>query len=73
MNWHELRKAVTDGSEMEYLFQDDLWVPAIIKSFQDGSIGSPRATLQLLQHPRNHSGLVPLSENDLANRLRLKG
>ena len=74
MDLNQLRKAISDSAELEYLFESDQWLPAVVSLFQDSNVPSQRTiTLQLLRHPRSHSGVIPLNENDLKYRLRLKG
>ena len=73
MDQEQLAKVFTEGTELEYLFDDDQWVPAIIKHYQASSSHSPNITIQLLRYPRSHSGIIHLNANDVKHRLRLKG
>ena len=73
MDQEQLAKAVTEGTELEYLFDNDQWLPAMVASYQASSFHSPNITIQLLQHPRSHSGIIRLNVNDVEHRLRLKG
>jgi hypothetical protein len=73
MDQDQLAKAATEGTELEYLFDNDQWLPAIVSHYQIGSSHSPHITIQLLQHPRNHSGTIHLNANDIEHRLRSKG
>ena len=53
MDQDQLAKAATEGTELEYLFDNDQWLPALVSHYQIGSSHSPHITIQLLQHPRN--------------------
>ena len=57
MDLNQLRKAISDGAEFEYLFDidKDQWVPATVL-LHDRYPGTPDITIGLLSHPRNHSG-----------------
>ena len=70
---NQLRKAFTERTELEYLFDNNQWLPAAIKLFQERSSHSPTIILQLLQYPREHSGTILLTNYDLEHRLRIKG
>jgi hypothetical protein len=72
MDQDQLPKAMIERTELEYLFDDNQWLPAIISRYQLGSYHEPYVTIQLLQHPREHSGVIHPSANDIKTRLRLK-
>jgi hypothetical protein len=72
MDQDQLPKAMIERTELEYLFDDNQWLPAIISRYQPGSSHEPYVTIQLLQHPREHSGALHPSTDDIKNRLRLK-
>ena len=74
MDQEQLRKAFSDDAELEYLFDDDQWLPAIISRLGDGnSPHSPNITITLLRYPSGHSGVIHPNANDMKHRLRLKG
>ena len=70
---NQLAKAISEGTELEYLFDNDQWLPAIVAYYQARSSRSPRVTITLLRHPRGHSGIIHLNANDMEHRLRVKG
>lgn len=72
MDLDQVRRAVVEGTEIEYLFEGNQWLPAAIARFQEGSHHSPYVTIQLLRHPANHSGVISLDEEDIQHRLRIK-
>jgi hypothetical protein len=69
----QLPKVFIEGTELEYLFDDDQWLPATIALNQVGSSHSPNITIQLLRYPLGHSGIIYPDANDVKHRLRLKG
>ncbi len=73
MNQEQLRKAISEGSDLEYLFDNDQWLPASITQFVDSSSHRPYVTISLLTHPPEHPGIIHPSSNDIEHRLRLKG
>lgn len=73
MDQDQVRKAFTEDTKLEYLFDDNQWVPATISHYQDGSSHSLNVTIRLLRYPREHPGIIHLSADDIQNRLRLKG
>ena len=73
MDQEQLAKAITEGTELEYLFDDDQWLPAIISRYhQVSSSHSPNIAIELLRYPRGHSGIIHPNANDVKHRLRLK-
>lgn len=73
MNLDQLRKAYTEGRELEYLFDDDQWVPATLVYSPAINADSPTVAFRLLRCPVGHSGFVDLDADDIQHRLRLKG
>lgn len=71
MNMDQVRKVAIERTEIEYLFENNQWLPAII-SLQVGSNHAPYITVHLLKYPANHSGVVSLDEEDIQYRLRIK-
>jgi hypothetical protein len=71
MDHIELRQAFSEGSELEYLF-DNQWLPAIITLLQDVSSHTPNITIKLLRQPPGQSGIIHPNANDIKYRLRLK-
>ena len=72
MDQDQLAKAMVERTELEYLFDDNQWLPAAISHYNPGSSHTPNVTIQLLRHPREHSGIIHPSANDIKTRLRLK-
>lgn len=73
MNQEQLRKAASDGAEIEYLFDNGRWLPAMIAQLLDSSAHAPFVTISLLSHPLDHPGIIHPTANDVEHRLRLKG
>lgn len=73
MNQDELAKAITQSAELEYLFDNDEWLPASFKMYLTNNFGSSTTVIQLLHHPRSHSGVIHLNADDSKDRLRVKG
>jgi hypothetical protein len=69
----QLAKAFTERTELEYLFDDDQWLPAAIVRLQDSSSHPLHITIRLLRKPHGHSGIIHPNANDIQRRLRLKG
>ncbi len=72
MNQEQLRKAISDGAEFEYLFDNGQWLPAMIEQLLDSSSHAPYVTIQLLLVPPGHSGIIRLNANGVQHRLRIK-
>jgi hypothetical protein len=72
MDQNQLRKAVTERTELEYLINDQ-WLPAIVAGFHDSSSHPPIVTIQLLSVPPGVTGTIHPTENDIEHLLRLKG
>ena len=72
MDQDQLARAMIERTELEYLFDDNQWLPAAVSHYQASSSHAPNVTIQLLRHPREHSGVIHPSADDIKNRLRLK-
>jgi hypothetical protein len=72
MDQELLGKALIERTELEYLFDDNQWLPAIVSGYQVGTSHSLSVTIQLLRVPREHSGVIHPNASDIQNRLRLK-
>ena len=71
MDQEQLRKAAAEGTEFEYLINDQ-WLPAIISHYHESSSHPAKITIQLLSIPPGHSGIVHLRADDMNHRFRFK-
>jgi len=69
---NQLRKAVVERTELEYLVNGQ-WLPVIVSGFNDSSSHAPIATIQLLTVPPGHAGTIHPNANDIEHKLRIKG
>ena len=72
MDQDQLAKVISDGTELEYLYDKDQWLPAIVADYQASSSRPPRVTIRLLRYPRGRSDTIRLNANDVQHRLRVK-
>jgi len=57
MDQEQLRKAVSEGTELEYLFDNDQWLPATISQFREiisHTSDATYVTITLLRVPPGH-------------------
>ncbi|GHO77240.1 hypothetical protein KSD_50110 [Ktedonobacter sp. SOSP1-85] len=73
MDQNQLARVAVDLTELEYLFDNEQWIPAKIKQYSPISSHAPEVVISLLHHPRDHSGTVYLGADDIKNRLHVKG
>jgi hypothetical protein len=72
MDLKQLEKAFFNETILEYLADDNQWLPAMASHYQGGSSGMPNIAIRLLQDPLGLAEPISPSADDLETRLRLK-
>jgi hypothetical protein len=72
MDLKQLEKAFFNGTILEYLFEDNQWLPAMASHYQGDSSRLPNIAIRLLQDPLGRAEIISPSADDLETRLRLK-